>query len=272
MVLNRTNFITAASFVDESGFGCHRSARRWETALEKDGAEFSWQMISNAPFPRFGRLDAMSRYAVAAAELLALPAAREGEVFARMGICLGTETGSLGVDIEFFMRLLKLGEASPTLFVYTLPSAAIAEIAIRHHIMGPNTSMADGRASGLLALWEGLQLIQSRELDQCVCIECEAVSHAAAPFVAELAPPAEAVRRYARAFLLETEQSAKGRDCTALAEISIKKNGGHQCPDGPGALGVLYRYLVDGEQQPEPLRLPAPESLQVPEIMVITKP
>ena len=69
-------FITACGYVDETGFGNARFRRAW--ARPEDAADLRWGLISEAPNDRFGRLDALSKYAVAAGEMLDLPPAGDG--------------------------------------------------------------------------------------------------------------------------------------------------------------------------------------------------
>ena len=124
---------------------------------------------------RFGRLDLASQLALLAVENLAAgfdPFPRE-----RIAICLAARAGSLSTDIEFWRGRDAVGGPSPTLFAYTLPSAAIGEIAIRHRLTGPNLCfVGDSRD----VLPEATELLRRGEADACVCVYCEAISvHAA---------------------------------------------------------------------------------------------
>ena len=112
-------------------------------------------------YPKFYKMDILSRLAFVAAELLApLPLHRGGEnsseVFHRgdleEAIILFNHSSSLVTDRQFlatisdtedFTDALAPWDAdkarcfpSPSLFVYTLPNIAASEIAIRHHICG----------------------------------------------------------------------------------------------------------------------------------------
>src|SRR5436190_8953297 len=85
---------------------------------------------------RFGRMDLMSQLVLLAVERLGVDfEARPRE---RIGICLATHAGSVSTDVEYWKGRNTAGGLSPTLFTYTLPSAAIGEIAIRHRLTGPN--------------------------------------------------------------------------------------------------------------------------------------
>ena len=128
--------------------------------------------------PRFARLDLLSKMAVLAVESLKvnfdeLP--RD-----RVGICLAARAGSLSTDLEYWEGRNAVGGPSPTLFAYTLPSAAIGEIAIRYGIKGPNLCFV-GDAE--LAVSEASELISAGEADSCVCVYCDVVTPSAAEFI-----------------------------------------------------------------------------------------
>jgi len=128
--------------------------------------------------PRFGRLDLMSQLALLAVEKLginfdSLP--RE-----RIAICLAAKAGSLSTDVGFWKGRDTVGGPSPTLFAYTLPSAAIGEVAIRHRLTGSNLCfIGDSRD----VLPEAADLLRRGEADACVCVYCEVVSSAAAGMI-----------------------------------------------------------------------------------------
>jgi len=124
---------------------------------------------------RAGRLDLQSQLALLAVEELGLDfdtLARD-----RVGICLVARGGSLATDAEYWKDRDAVGGPSPTLFAYTLPSAAIGEIAIRHRLTGPNLCFvgADG-----CALREAAGLIWDDEADGCVCVACDVITAEAA--------------------------------------------------------------------------------------------
>src|SRR5438445_217483 len=85
---------------------------------------------------RFGRMDLTSQLALLAVESLGL----DFDAFARdrIAICFAAKAGSLSTDAEYWKGRDIAGGLSPTLFTYTLPSAAIGEIAIRYRVTGPN--------------------------------------------------------------------------------------------------------------------------------------
>jgi 3-oxoacyl-(acyl-carrier-protein) synthase len=131
---------------------------------------------------RFRRLDLASQLALLAVESLsvefdALP--RD-----RIGICLGARMGSLAADFEFWRGRDAVGGPSPTLFAYTLPSAAMGEMAIRHRLTGPNLCMVGGDA----VLSEAGDWLRRGEVEACLCVECHVVTPALAEMIQS--PPA----------------------------------------------------------------------------------
>jgi 3-oxoacyl-(acyl-carrier-protein) synthase len=162
---------------------------------------------------RFGRMDLMSQLVLLAVERMsvefgALP--RE-----RIGICLATRAGSVSTDVEYWKGRNTAGGLSPTLFTYTLPSAAIGEIAIRHRLTGPNLCFV-GDDAALLA--EASDMIRRGETDACVCVWCDSVTAAAAELIR--AP----IAAQARAVFLERDREGlalspeNGRDMATLCD------------------------------------------------------
>jgi 3-oxoacyl-(acyl-carrier-protein) synthase len=127
---------------------------------------------------RFGRLDLQSQLALLAVASLKI----NFDEFARdrIGVCLAASAGSLSTDENFWAGRNAVGGPSPTLFAYTLPSAAVGEIAIHFHLTGPDLCFV-GDDKHLLA--EAADLIRRGETDGCVCIFCEAVTAGCAEII-----------------------------------------------------------------------------------------
>lgn len=120
---------------------------------------------------RFGRMDLTSQLALLAVEPLAAGFDSLGRE--RIAICLAARTSSLSTDVEYWKGRDGAGGPSPTLFTYTLPSAAIGEIAIRHRLTGPNLCFV-GRSDNVLP--EAAEVIRGGEADACVCVYVKAIS------------------------------------------------------------------------------------------------
>src|ERR1051326_969089 len=120
---------------------------------------------------RVGRLELLSQLSLLAVGLLGLgfDALPRG----RIGICLAARAGSLPTDFEYWKGRHIVGGVSPTLFAYTLPSAPIGEIPIRHRLTGPNLCFVGGDS---LVMSEAADLIRRGEADGCVCVYCDLVT------------------------------------------------------------------------------------------------
>ena len=130
--------------------------------------------------PRFGRLDLASQLSLLAVEMLGVDFEKLPRE--RIAVCLAARAGSLSTDVEFWKGRDLVGGPSPTLFAYTLPSAAMGEIAIRHKLMGPNLCFTGDDES---LIGEALDLIQRAEAEACVCVYCNSVSPAAGEMIQE---------------------------------------------------------------------------------------
>ena len=126
---------------------------------------------------RFGRMDLMSQLALLAVE--PLTAQFESIARDRIALCLVARSSSLATDVEYWKGRDNTGGPSPTLFTYTLPSAALGEIAIRHRITGPPLCFVGG-AEDVMA--EAMDLLKSGAADGCVCVDVNVVS----PVLSEL--------------------------------------------------------------------------------------
>lgn len=137
---------------------------------------------------RFGRLDLQSQLALLAVESLKLDFDEVGRN--RIGICLATSAGSLSTDLNFWQGRSGVGGPSPMLFAYTLPSAAVGEIAIRFKLTGPNLCFV---GDDQIVLPEAVDLIRRGEVDGCLGIFTDLVSEE----LAKVIPSAAAAAAYA---------------------------------------------------------------------------
>jgi len=122
---------------------------------------------------RFGRMDLASQLSLLAVE----PFAPHFESFSRdrIAIVLASRAGSLPTDVAYWEGRDAVGGLSPTLFTYTLPSAAIGEIAIRHRLTGPNLCFV-GDSQDVLP--EAADLLRTNEAEACICVFTHVVSPA----------------------------------------------------------------------------------------------
>lgn len=137
---------------------------------------------------RFGRMDLLSQLSLLAVE----PFHTHFDSFARdrIAIVLAARTGSLPTDITYWDGRDAIGGLSPTLFTYTLPSAAIGEIAIRQRLTGPNLCfVGDSRD----VLPEAAELLRTKEAEACICV----FTHVVSPALTEKIPLPETARAWA---------------------------------------------------------------------------
>ena len=125
--------------------------------------------------PRFGRLDRSCQLGLIAVERLG--EAWRGTAPERVGLCVATRVGSLPTDLEFWRGREGAGGPSPMLFAYTLPSAVLGEIAIRHRLTGPNLCVV-GKDTAVLS--EAADWLRRGEAEGVICLSVEAVTPAAA--------------------------------------------------------------------------------------------
>ena len=81
-------------------------------------------------YPKFFKMDTLSRLGFMAAEILLQKEKVEAVVFANRSASIKNDTDYLATIAEGNYY------PSPSLFVYTLPNIVTGEIAIRHHIQG----------------------------------------------------------------------------------------------------------------------------------------
>jgi len=122
---------------------------------------------------RFGRMDLTSQLSLLAVEPFAPyfdSVARD-----RIAIVLAARAGSMPTDVAYWAGRDAVGGLSPTLFTYTLPSAAIGEIAIRHRLTGPNLCFVGASRE---VLPEAAELLRTHAADACVCVFANVISPA----------------------------------------------------------------------------------------------
>lgn len=126
------------------------------------------------PFPKFGRMDALCKLAMAAGQLVYRASngfhGLEPREMAQVG---GTMLGCLEVDAQFEATRLA-GAPSPALFVYTLPSMFQGELAIHYRLQGRCTLLSQGELSGMAALDTALRWVGQRRVSSVLVIAADA--------------------------------------------------------------------------------------------------
>jgi hypothetical protein len=188
-------------------------------------------MFSDSPYERFGRLDPLSKQALVAAEMLGLPNQSEAPE-SSTAVVLGTAYGCAAVDADFHRSIGQPGGASPTLFTYTLPNVAAAEISIRFGLTGPNLCLMTGPGSGLDALWEGMRIIREAQADACVCVAADALPAEAEYFADKVPFDKPRALCFAYAFLMEHEARAIHGEAEKLSPMARLVTGGEAAEFG----------------------------------------
>lgn len=115
-------------------------------------------------------MDRCSGLAVAtAADLLT---SAEGVGRDSTGVVLGTTSGSAQTQFDFTRESLtrtKPYRVNPALMPFALMNSAAGQVAIRHGLTGPNTTIAGGRLSGLSTLRYGARLLATGRADAVLC-------------------------------------------------------------------------------------------------------
>lgn len=146
------------------------------------------------------------------------------------GLALGTSTGSAQSIMSFTRDSLTGSKpyfVDPARFPNTVMNCAAGQSAIWHRLKGPNTTVAGGRATGLLALRYALRLQRAGRAQTFLCGAVEEFSTArawldwhsrggtSAPADGETRPPGEG----AAVWLVEPAEDARRNGRTALAEV-----------------------------------------------------
>ena len=110
---------------------------------------------------------------LAHAVLSSRDAARAAPPLARheVDLLLGTLTGSASADFEFWSGTQSRGPAfgSPSMFVYTLPTAAPAEIALALGLRGSLATLTAGSISGSASIVRAASQIAAGRARACLC-------------------------------------------------------------------------------------------------------
>lgn len=88
-----------------------------------------------------------------------------------LALTLGSASGSSGPDREFEQELKIKGPGfgGPSLFVYTLPSAPLGEVAVAFGARGPLTTVSAGAASALTAIATAVDDVDSGRAPAVLC-------------------------------------------------------------------------------------------------------
>lgn len=128
-------------------------------------------------------MDRVTGLAVTAVgSLLDQPGARrETETGERAALVLATTTGSAASMMDFTRSSLEGArpyDVDPAVMPNAVMNCAAGQCAIWYGIKGPNTTLAGGRAAGLLSLNYATRLLSTGRADTVLCAAAEEYSHA----------------------------------------------------------------------------------------------
>lgn len=136
-----------------------------------DATEYLYKQIPTV-YPKFFKMDLLSRVAFVASELFSLlPHKLQQE---KIAVVLSTSSGCIEVDKKFEESRQEF--ASPALFVYTLPNIMLGEICIRNGFKGEQTCTISPEIQSEWLMWHVQDLIVNRDTQACLCGHVEATS------------------------------------------------------------------------------------------------
>jgi hypothetical protein len=122
----------------------------------------------NIKYPKFYKMDSLSKLGWLAAEILLQDSFEKGIYQPEdVGLILANANSSLDTDIKFFETTKDI--ASPALFVYTLPNIMTGEICIRHNFKGENAFFIFEKFDAGFIQQYVNNLINNNTLQACIC-------------------------------------------------------------------------------------------------------
>ncbi|WP_327258008.1 beta-ketoacyl synthase N-terminal-like domain-containing protein [Streptomyces sp. NBC_01244] len=183
-----------------------------------------------------------------------------------IGMVLGTGHGSVQSIMDFTRSSLtaeKPIHVDPAHFPNTVMNKAAGQSAIWHRLRGPNTTVAGGAVTGLLALNYAARLLRQ---GHCEAVLCGAVEE----FSAERAwleyrgraphRPAGPLGEGCALFLLESAARARAYGRTAVATVRGARFIAFSEPEGtgPAVVRAVTEVLKEADVRPEDVRLLVP--------------
>ena len=118
-------------------------------------------------YPKFHKMDHLSRLGWLAAEVLLQAAEPEDHLPGEVAVVLSNRSASLDADARYYNTVKDI--PSPALFVYTLPNIVIGEICIRHGFKGEHIFFTtEGFDAALVTSYAQL-LLDTNAATACIC-------------------------------------------------------------------------------------------------------
>lgn len=128
----------------------------------------------NPNYPKFYKMDLPAQLTFLAGEILLSDLSLAAYHPTTIGLVLTSGSGSLDTDLRFAASLHT--QASPALFVYTLPNIAGGELCIRNTLKGENTVLITPVFDAALLAEHVLQTLQLAGMEACIGGWVEAVN------------------------------------------------------------------------------------------------
>jgi hypothetical protein len=157
----------------------HTPAVELQDFLRRGYDRFSGQ------YPKFHKMDPLSKLGWLAAEVLLNAAPVEDHLPEQVAVVLSNRSASLDTDLRYYNTVKDI--PSPALFVYTLPNIVIGEICIRHGFKGEHIFFTTGSFDAqLVSSYAGL-LLGGGLATACICgwVEVMGQQYDAALFMIE---------------------------------------------------------------------------------------
>ncbi|MHC5209617.1 MAG: beta-ketoacyl-[acyl-carrier-protein] synthase family protein [Planctomycetota bacterium] len=169
--------VLAMGLVDARGIAGTSGVRgTWaDLDTEPPGTPRSFRALFGRPDATFRRIDRPSKALVLAAEAAGVGDVLPREVRDGTAVVVETERGCLDADLRF-QRGREQGLIEGAVFPYTLPSASLGEVALRHGLRGPALCLSIGPEQRGEALREAVRLIEDGEAAYALAGRVEALS------------------------------------------------------------------------------------------------
>jgi hypothetical protein len=141
----------------------------WETPQDQELPEFlraGYDHFSGQ-YPKFHKMDPLSKLGWLAAEVLLKDAPLSGYPPESVGLILANKSASLDTDLRYYDTVKDI--ASPALFVYTLANIVMGEISIRHGFKGENAFFTADAFDGEFMAGYISQLFLENAISACLC-------------------------------------------------------------------------------------------------------
>jgi hypothetical protein len=171
--------VLAVGLVDERGVvGTGGVRAEWaDLGVEPPGTGRSFRALFGRPDATFRRIDRASRALVLAAEAAGLADVLPRQARDATALVVETERGCLDADLRF-QHGRQEGVLEGAVFPYTLPSASLGEVALRHGLRGPALCLSIGPDGRGEALREAVRLIEDGEAPYALAGRVEALAGA----------------------------------------------------------------------------------------------